>query len=436
MVKLSSYIQYLYYLILLLLPVQLNYFFWPSWSTVLGRKTDYLSPTVYLTDILIVLFIVLGILNNKTLFRITKPFIFASSIIGFCALINSIYSTYPLLSLWGWLTFLKFFLFVSVAYVLRVSITKSAVILALGGCIASIIAFFQIIHQGSIGGIFYILGERSFTIDSLNIAKTILISPFTLETTVILRAYATFPHPNVFAGFIVLILLLFVHHKYEITTLITKKIIKLTRSDASSQLSSFFYWLLISIFLLTLILTFSKTAIIGFLLGLFWLSPVALRYKLYTIVTTFILILFVTWQSFIQVPFIETIDVRKLLNYASLRMFLDSPFIGVGFRHFLTKLPLFSESRTVFFLQPVHNIYILALSEIGVIPIIGILAAILLYVKKAKSKLQIHEKSLYILIPFLFIGINDHYLFTLHQGIFVFSISILFFLLYQRNRSF
>ena len=42
-----------FYLLIIFLPTQLGKHFWPDWTMVLGLRLDYLSPTLYLTDILI-----------------------------------------------------------------------------------------------------------------------------------------------------------------------------------------------------------------------------------------------------------------------------------------------------------------------------------------------------------------------------------------------
>ena len=47
--------QKLFWLLILLLPVQLGRHFWPDFSFVLGLKIDYLSPTFYLTDLLVLM---------------------------------------------------------------------------------------------------------------------------------------------------------------------------------------------------------------------------------------------------------------------------------------------------------------------------------------------------------------------------------------------
>ena len=46
--------QKLFWLFVFLLPLQLGRHFWPPSSLVLGLRVDYLAPTVYLTDILVV----------------------------------------------------------------------------------------------------------------------------------------------------------------------------------------------------------------------------------------------------------------------------------------------------------------------------------------------------------------------------------------------
>ena len=50
--------RFLFYSIAVFLPTQLGKHFWPSFSFVEGIRIDYLSPTLYLTDLLILLLFV------------------------------------------------------------------------------------------------------------------------------------------------------------------------------------------------------------------------------------------------------------------------------------------------------------------------------------------------------------------------------------------
>src|ERR1035437_3777462 len=49
----------LFYLLVLFLPTQFGKHFWPNFSFVFGLRLDYLSPTIYLTDVFIVLIFIL-----------------------------------------------------------------------------------------------------------------------------------------------------------------------------------------------------------------------------------------------------------------------------------------------------------------------------------------------------------------------------------------
>src|ERR1035437_10261792 len=56
-----------FYLLVLFLPTQLGKHFWPNFSYVYGIRIDYLSPTLYFTDLLVIgliLFWVLEVLIN------------------------------------------------------------------------------------------------------------------------------------------------------------------------------------------------------------------------------------------------------------------------------------------------------------------------------------------------------------------------------------
>ncbi len=54
----------LFLILLAFLPVQLGRHFWPKWSYVMGLRIDYLSPTIYLTDILVFLILFLWLVES------------------------------------------------------------------------------------------------------------------------------------------------------------------------------------------------------------------------------------------------------------------------------------------------------------------------------------------------------------------------------------
>src|SRR3989344_696217 len=63
--KLFTRVEYiLFYLIILFLPTQLGKHFWPDFSIVSGIRVDYLSPTVYFTDVFIFLLFMFWAINR------------------------------------------------------------------------------------------------------------------------------------------------------------------------------------------------------------------------------------------------------------------------------------------------------------------------------------------------------------------------------------
>ena len=432
----------LYYFLLIFLPSQLNYYFWPSWSFVLGRKIDLLSPSVYFTDFLILsLLVAWGLQKSSVTFKLTAIQKIVVFIFVLLTVVNILISHSPILALFGWLEVCKYVLLTLCVIDLNQSITKSTIFLTIGAFWSSSLAFLQISKEHSIGGLWYFLGERSFSLSTLNVAKTTI--PFHLpfiSREIIIRAYSTFPHPNVFAGFLVFVLLLLLSQKNYITLLSFSTIQNIKKISCfnffikrrNNLIIDLLYWTIVIILLIALFFTFSKTAWLAFFLGVLWLLRISKSVKIFITILVISSVIITTWQTIVPFPYNESITVRKELNYAAVEMLKTSPWFGIGLKQFITNLPKHLLSRTIFFLQPVHNMYLLILTEIGVVP--TFLFSILSYLLIKKSH-PISQSSLFILIPFLLIGLNDHYLITLQQGQIVLSLVISYFFLLQKRKS-
>ena len=88
------------FLLLLLLPSQLGLHFWPGWALVNGIRVDYLSPTFYLTDLII---FIIWAFNH---FKLKVPFVAIVLIV-----LNIFCSLSPLTSIFKWLRILEYFWF-------------------------------------------------------------------------------------------------------------------------------------------------------------------------------------------------------------------------------------------------------------------------------------------------------------------------------------
>jgi len=130
--------------------------------------------------------------------RITQYRILIAGILFF--IFNLLFSDVSQLTLLNLLTILKL-TFIAV-YIVKtkpdLKISSGYLLVASG--YSSLIAWIQFINQSSIGGLLWFLGERTFDVTTPGIATAIM------NNKLILRPYATFPHPNVLAGFITVLL--------------------------------------------------------------------------------------------------------------------------------------------------------------------------------------------------------------------------------------
>jgi type IV secretory pathway TrbD component len=374
----------------------------------LGLRIDYLSPTVYLTDILVV-----GILGMWGLENITNvkcqmsnvkfksqilKLLFPFSIFIFL-LINSLLAQNPGAALYKFVKIGEFSLLgLYVAKNINFSLNR-LIVFSLSGAVvySSLIAILQFFKQASLGGIFWWLGERTFNVATPGIAKAVV------DGQLIMRPYGTFPHPNVLAGFI-LVSLIFVIAKFSSRSLFNK----------SSR------WMVVSLGIIAMALSFSRSAwLVGVSIGLWLLTThflKKLRKHILLLVSCYLLvvIMLATLLS-IKLPFStdEAFFQRvQLIKSASL-MIQTNPLIGVGLNNFIVRLPEnWSLTGFTYWLQPVHNIYLLVAAETG---IVGLVIFGWFLVLTYKKLLITNYQLLITLSAILALGLFDHYWLTLQQ---------------------
>jgi len=226
--------KFVFFFLVLFLPTQLGKHFWPEFSYVFGRRIDYLSPTIYLTDILIGILFLLNLKKNYEFLKRNK--LFACLIVLLSFFWVYFQGQQPGLLLYKWL---KLFEFLFLIYWIRNKVDLKTVILPLNLSVlwTSLLAWAQFFKQRSLG--FWLLGERSFHMATPGIALG------NWQGRLFLRPYAVFPHPNVLAGYflVVFILNLFLYCQLK----------KLR-------------WLVLFISTATIIICFSRTVWIAWLL--------------------------------------------------------------------------------------------------------------------------------------------------------------------------
>lgn len=101
-------------------------------------------------------------------------------------------------------------------------------------------------------------------------------------------------------------------------------------------------------------------------------------------------------------------------------MVREQPLIGVGLNNFISQLPNYWQNiGLTYWLQPVHNIFLLVAAETGLLGLAIFLWFLILTLKKL---LVTNYQLLITLSAILALGLFDHYWLTLQQPQLLFTI--------------
>lgn len=341
-----------------LLPFQLAHHFNSFPSAVYGFKIDYLIPTLYLTDIFAFLIILKGLENIKLKKNNFVVFLLFLTFV----VINVLISANITASLYRWIKILEMILLGIVIFKTKKFKVYNHFLkpLSYSVVLSTVLGILQFLNKGSLGSIFYWLGERSFNFTDPNIA------PY---------PYATFSHPNSFAGFLLVFGILIIQYR--------------------KKFNLKYFWLLVSLIFTNLILTNSLNVYITVVLILLLKYYKKLSLGLFVI-------------DFNQ----RFISHRIELIQASLKIIKDHFMLGVGLNNFIPNLVKVSNKFiNAWELQPVHNIFLLVFSETGII-------GLSLFMYLIISSVTVTN---YGLIAILLTGLSDHYWITLQQNLLLFT---------------
>jgi len=370
--KLPPILILLFSFILVLFPNNLAKHFLSPQSYVLGVLVDYLSPALYLTEILVALLLVFSwrqFLKQKL--NQPQKILLVTAGIFLVTLLPSVWSgSFDLIGLWRWAElalWLGFSLWVSI-FISKKNHRPLFLLLGMAVLWVSTLALGQFFLQHSLFG-YWFLGEPNL---SPSLGGVTLGS---LGGREVLRAYGTFPHPNVLGGILSVVLVWFAARKI---------------------------WLSFGVGLGAVVVSLSRTA------------GISLAGGLTAALTGF--------RSFILWSDLSFSRRWELLESAG-RMISSSPLTGLGLGQFTRALPDFGlPSGLSLFIQPVHNIFALIAAESG---ILALLAFLLLLTAAFRQTIRQKNRLMTIaLLQLVFLGFFDHYFYTLPQGLFLFSLII------------
>jgi hypothetical protein len=233
-----------------------------------------------------------------------------------------------------------------------------------------------------------------------NVVSGMMGSSFlNLNGAIYLRGYGTFPHPNVFGGWLIFNILF---GWYLFNSMNKKRDYSIILMILSS---------------LVLILTFSRIAFL--ICGVIWVvfifkvcinSKKIKNFAFLGLVSERVLNLFTggdtSWSD------------RVGLLRSSLHIIKENLLTGVGLGDFTANMgdTVPRSGNGILLLQPVHNIFLLIVSEIGLVGFTLLSTLLYSFFKDRKWSLRFVIG----LIAVFVIGMFDHYLFSLPQGLLLF----------------
>ena len=407
----------LLFLLILLIPTQLGKHFWFDWSTVLGIRIDYFSPTFYLVDLVFVLWLITNLLaeSKKRKWEVSFWCLLGLVFVG----INILVSINKWVAVYKWLRVVELgYFWFWVVKNKRIVGDIMIKVIPYWIILESLLALGQISKGGSLNGLWWFLGERRFDFNTIGIAQMSVVN------TGLVRAYGTFSHPNSLAGFLLVGLVWWIRNK----PLSPDKSGQLPLKKGA-VLEKIKWWGVFWLGLMGIFLTGSRTIwflTLGVMCFWFWQNDWKIRNKIKFVVLGLILILFLLKLVDFNYPlgnFFGGWDEngmikRGQLNLAAIEMIRQSPWVGVGLGNYLANLPNVLKNNHTFWLQPVHNIFLLLVSEVG---ILGLMGTILLLAKKIKWG-DLGKWSWVVLGVIFMSGMVDHYWFTLPQNMWLLSL--------------
>lgn len=364
-------------------------------SLVDSVSVNYLIPTISILDFGLGIFFVMVITKNLQILKeVFLKHRYSLSIFTLFLLIQNIILHNPLVIL-NSLRFLLYILtFLTLLHLWKTEEKKvnykfTSIILLLSVLFQGIVGLLQFLKGSSLG--LNYLGESKM-------AAGLVGSSFVgLGEEVFLRASGTFPHPNILAGFLFLAMLFAVF--------LTKKLQKNQK---------FITYLTIFLSSILVIFTFSRIVIFLFVLIflVLFISKLSLKKKRFSFSLSLIIERFLNIFSKDDYSWVDRVNLTKVSFVVIKRNWL----LGTGLGNYVKHMEGFwpTTSRSLPLLQPVHNIFLLLFSELGIFGTLSYLVLLFDIFRKNYKKTTLF--SFLIFFSLFIIGMFDHYLVSLPQG--------------------
>ncbi|MBI4158181.1 MAG: hypothetical protein HY505_00970 [Candidatus Yanofskybacteria bacterium] len=320
--------------------------------------------------------------------------------------------------------FALFYFYLKIYAIRRFGFVGVLYTLIIGGVFQAVIAIGQFLKQGDLG--LRWLGESVLGSQMVGIA-----SFYTSVGDKVIRAYGTTPHSNVLAAYLFLAIVAFYFvvfytkpNKFLVHSGHFIMLIGLFASFSRTIIFLFFANFFGRGFLVNFVKRFREK----YLFGNFFKKKIVPIF-LVTVIAT------VAFMSFYWPEIQSRMTLSSEEEAVQLRVFYNKESLGGGINLFGIGLGDFTgwlmeqnPNLPSYMYQPVHNIYLLIYSEVGILGLIFFLLFLagLFYefIKKTQLRELKHYSFLLVAVSVLFIGLFDHFLLTIQQGRFIFWLSL------------
>ena len=414
LLKLSKKLpEYLFYLFVFLLPWQTRWIFHDSFYQ--GEVFEYWRMSLYSFDIILIILLLYYLIAELKNLTVKKLRIFNIALLSYCliVLLSVIWADEKLIA-WYW--GVRMFLGCGLFYLIQkidFSRLRLAIVVVIAGAIQGLLGIWQFLNHNVWQSKW--LGMAGQSARDLGAS----VVEFGLERW--LRAYGSWPHPNIYGAFLVLS---FIGVIYLVTKI----------KDKYHQLFLVFSSSFIA---LGILFSYSRAAWLGFglvfIAGIIWLCKTVKDEWLKKFIKWLWLYLFLLLVLFTLAtwPIVKTrlhlgetarlettSNMERAAGYRVAKEIIKDNFLlGVGVGNYANELKERYPDEKVWDIQPVHNILLIIFGELG---IIGFLIVILLncYIVKLlfKKRDWSYLSLLFIVYCLLFF---DHFWWTLSSGLYV-----------------
>ena len=416
-ITVDKLITLFFYLLIFFTPFQISKHFYSPSSYFSGYVIDYFLPTIFFHDFLILLIISLTFLNWSTFIKGVKTnyacLLFLIWEIAIILTTLPYFHEFPII-----LKFIRISEFNLLALILIArkdlfkNLDRISRLIIISSFLAALIVIGEFFVQHSIN--FGLLAEWKFTSIDDGLAY------FYLNGDRIIRPRGTFPHPNIASFYLLIGSMFTIYSSFKKRQKILVPI-----------------FLIIS---LGLLLTFSRLHLTTYFLGLVLflvyflvfdngLSLIKKNKKLMPlllvgVILITIIILPSLWNRFSSLLTTDytSLNRRYFLNQESFFMIKNNFYQGVGLNNFIKNINPNYAGYSYFFLQPVHNLFLLVFSELGLIGLLpflfmifyGFIIQVIRFIKNWSSTK--HLLIIILWICFFVSALWDHFFWSTYQG--------------------